>query len=195
MLASREDQRFRYERSLSHEIELTLSNAPGVLESRVHLNLPAIDPIFGQPLGKKEGSGSVLLVVRDAVLKREEVATLVAGASGVPEESISVLITSAEAIRNCETVVIPEARLTPVATLEAKKQEPSAQTGVLEARAQFWDLMKSRCNWHVMVVLASLTFGGICLMVLVVLRKRRKRTSNLTMFEEKDNVYQEYSWS
>lgn len=93
VISSREDQRFQFERSLSEEIERTVSNLPGALEVRVHLNMPLVDPLFGQKLSKDEGSGSVLLIAEhDSQIQKEEVASLVSGASGIPAEKISVLI-------------------------------------------------------------------------------------------------------
>jgi type III secretory pathway lipoprotein EscJ len=68
----------------------------GVLEARVHLNLPENDPLFGT---RKEssGSGSVLLVTdSDFSAKDEEVAALVSGAAGIPAAKVSVLRSRAE---------------------------------------------------------------------------------------------------
>lgn len=95
VLSSREEQRFQLERAKAMEIEYTLSAIDGVLEARVHLNLPARDPLFGQPIGKSDGTGaSVLLIAReDLELSEEGVRALVAGAAGLKKESISVLIT------------------------------------------------------------------------------------------------------
>lgn len=92
MISSRQDERFRFERSLSHEIETTLLSIPGVLESHVHLNLPVTDPLFGRPLAKQSGSASVLLVVRDNAPDSAEVASLVSGAAGIPLSSIMVVL-------------------------------------------------------------------------------------------------------
>lgn len=93
VISSREDQRFQFERSLSEEIERTVSNLPGALEVRVHLNMPLVDPLFGHKLSKDEGSGSVLLIAEhDSQIQKEEVASLVSGASGIPAAKISVLI-------------------------------------------------------------------------------------------------------
>ena len=68
----------------------------GVLEARVHLNLPETDPLFGT---RKEstGSGSVLLVV-DAryVAKDEEISGLVSGAAGIPAAKVAVLKSQAQ---------------------------------------------------------------------------------------------------
>lgn len=98
MLSSREDQRFRLERALSHEIEMTLANIPGVLEVRVHLNLPPLDPFFGQPLEKaSSASASVFLLARDLQVSKEEIARLVSGASGIPAQTISVIWSRSDA--------------------------------------------------------------------------------------------------
>lgn len=97
IVSSREDQRFKYERSLSNTIESTLNSLSGVLESRVHLNLPPTDPLFGQTLSNAKGSGSVLLITKAGFdLKREEIAALVSGASGIEVGLIAVLISSGE---------------------------------------------------------------------------------------------------
>ena len=88
---SREEQWFRYERSVALSIEDSLSTVSGVLEARVHLNLPETDPLFGT---RKEsiGSGSVLLIVDGRYgSKDEEIAALVAGAAGVPAAKVTVL--------------------------------------------------------------------------------------------------------
>lgn len=93
LTSSREDQRFHYERALSREIEKTLLSLRGVLEAKVHLNLP------GQEYGfRKErpstASGSVLLVsAPEFTTSDQQIASLVSGASGVPADRISVLIT------------------------------------------------------------------------------------------------------
>ena len=93
---SREEQWFRYERSVAVSIEDSLGAMLGVLEARVHLNLPETDPLFGT---RKEntGSGSVLLVV-DARYgaKDEEIASLVSGAAGIPASKVTVLKSQAQ---------------------------------------------------------------------------------------------------
>jgi len=92
LMSSREDQRFRYERALSRELEATLNNIPHVLESRVHLNLPMVDPLFGQKLDNSPGSASVLLVVKEDSVSRQDVAAVLAGASGIPFKDISIMV-------------------------------------------------------------------------------------------------------
>lgn len=93
VVSSRDQQRFAFERALSAEIEQTLSSIEGVLEARSHLNLPQVDPLFGKIVPGAHGSGSVFLVAESSFsFSYEQVAALVAGASGIPVENISVLI-------------------------------------------------------------------------------------------------------
>jgi type III secretion protein J len=93
MLPSKEQQRFTFERALSAEIEDTLLSIEGVLEARVHLNLPLTDPLFGTQIPGAQGSGSVFIISeRKLVLSSEDLALLVAGAAGITVEKVSVLI-------------------------------------------------------------------------------------------------------
>ncbi len=93
VLSSREEQRFRYERALSKEIESTLSSIDGVLESRVHLNMAPLDPLLGNVLPNSKGTASVLVVaLQQFTLGKDEISALVSGASGIEIAGISVLI-------------------------------------------------------------------------------------------------------
>ncbi len=93
LVSNREDQRFRFERRLSGELEETLGALPGVLEARVHLNLPPVDPLFGRPSRDNKGSASILIVLkRESELQVDSVAQLVSGASGISREGVSVLL-------------------------------------------------------------------------------------------------------
>lgn len=105
LISSREEQRARIERGLSDQIQTTLASMPGVLEARVHLNLPPIDPLFGQILAPGSGSASVLLVTSQQFsFKKEQVAALVAGAAGLSTKKVTTLIShSFEAIKNGPT--------------------------------------------------------------------------------------------
>lgn len=91
---SREDQLFQYERHLSSEIEYTLKSLPGVLDVRVHLNLPVKDPLFGKNISDdSSSSGSVLLITGQEFLSKNiDIQKLVSGASGINPDLISVLI-------------------------------------------------------------------------------------------------------
>jgi len=91
IVPSREEQWFRYERAMAQSIEESLGALAGVLEARVHLNLPEIDPLFGTERAES-GSGSVLLLVNSRyVASNDEVAALVGGAAGLPPSQVTVL--------------------------------------------------------------------------------------------------------
>jgi len=107
LVPSREEQWFRYERSMALAIEESLSALLGVLDARVHLNLPESDPLFGT---RKDdlGTGSVLLVVDQRyAAKDEEVAALVAGAAGIPAARITVLHSVAQSPTGEQHIVLP----------------------------------------------------------------------------------------
>ena len=98
MIPSREEQRFQFERALSREIEYTLTNVEGVLQARVHLNLPARDPFLGQSLsGEEKGSASVLIVATSSFdMPGPEITKLVAGASGIASQAVAVMISRSD---------------------------------------------------------------------------------------------------
>jgi len=94
VISSRESQRFEYERSVSQEIEQTLLSLEQILEARVHLNFPVTDPLLGNATAAQNSSGSVLIVANGSrTLTKEDISKLVSGASGIPSERISVLVT------------------------------------------------------------------------------------------------------
>jgi type III secretion protein J len=102
LIPSREEQRFRYERALAAAIEESLQAVKGVLEARVHLNLPQNEGFFGERGEKAQGSSAVLLLVDDRFNTEErDIARLVAGAAGLQVERISVLrsVTNSVAVR------------------------------------------------------------------------------------------------
>jgi len=159
-IASREDQRFRFERALSREIEATLGSVRGVLEARVHLNMPVTDPLFGQPLNAAKGSGSALLVVDEQFsLTKEEVSTLVAGASGIAPTGISVLLSKGQ------SQVVAAAELVAAQPSTAPWQPDRQLIGQLFA----------------LVVGAGLLIGS-----LVVLRSKRRRNLESLALRFKD---------
>ncbi|MCB0335521.1 MAG: hypothetical protein KDD62_04425 [Bdellovibrionales bacterium] len=134
LVASREDQRFYYERSLSREIEYTLTSIEGVLDARVHLNLPARDPLFGQKVDRADsGSASVLMVVNNKfAFEHSELGKLVAGASGIDPQHISVLV-NIEASSTEESPVQPSAPIIDMSSLQ---------------------------NWRIQLVLSLFILGG-----------------------------------
>lgn len=96
LLSSREEQRFAFERAISHELERTIVSMPGVLEARVHLNMPAADPIFGQDISSgAKSSASVLLVCELGFQNKvEQIQALVSGAAGIEADKVTVIISS-----------------------------------------------------------------------------------------------------
>lgn len=114
--ASREEQRFSLERGMSGELEKTLNQIPGVLESRVHLTLPSTDPVFGTRIEKSLSSASVLLIVEpEANINSSDVGQLVAGASGIPAKDVSVLQTIAAPQMKIEHPELPN-ELSPISS-------------------------------------------------------------------------------
>ncbi|MEN9846604.1 MAG: hypothetical protein RIS36_1751 [Pseudomonadota bacterium] len=104
VIPSREEQWFRYERSVAVSIEESLSALPGVLDARVHVNLPDEDPLFGD-VEQQRGSGSVLLVVdRGFVAGDDAVAALVAGAAGLSRDVVRVLKSEVVAASEVESL-------------------------------------------------------------------------------------------
>lgn len=109
-IPSREERLFRHERAMSEALEDSLTAIPGVLEARVHLNLPAEDPLLGASR-TPAGSGSVLLLVDDSWNARDDdVAHLVGGAAGVPSGAVKVLRSRAERPVEASRIESPELR-------------------------------------------------------------------------------------
>jgi type III secretion protein J len=108
MIPSREEQWFRYERSVATTIEESLAAIPGVLEARVHVNLPDEDPLFGSS-SRGGGSGSVLLVVEERFTAHDdEISALVGGAAGIPRDVIRVLKSTTTVSKVLENGVTPQ---------------------------------------------------------------------------------------
>ena len=120
LISSREEQLFHYERAVAQSIEESLTALPGVLEARVHLNLPPEDPLFGKSRSVS-GTGSVLLVVDDRCnASDEEVSGVVSGAAGLAPSSVKVL--RSKALTKVQTSVP-----TPL-SIAAPKPEANART-------------------------------------------------------------------
>ena len=93
LLSSRESQRFEFERNLSQELERTLGSIDNILEARVHLNLPLLDPLFGTKMGEDLGTASVLLLSNNELpVDSEALRQIISGASGIPLDKISLVI-------------------------------------------------------------------------------------------------------
>lgn len=100
LFLSREDRKFYLARSLAQDIEQTLVVLSGVHEAKVHLKFPDEDPFLAgiadnsSDHSANAGSASALIIVEnESLYKKEEIAKLVSGASGIPAERISVWLT------------------------------------------------------------------------------------------------------
>jgi type III secretion protein J len=164
---SREEQWFRYERSVASAIEDSLSAMLGVLEARVHLNLPETDPLFGT---KKEanGSGSVLLVVDSRYsAKDEEVAALVSGAAGVPSQRVTILRSQAPLVVN----------------VDRGSGDSSGAEGVNLSAPPLGEVPEESKSFQVRpLALAGGGGGGLFLLLIVVLSWRRFKGCNRVKF-------------
>lgn len=113
VLPNREEQRARAARRLAKEIEFSLRSINGVLESHVHLNLPPLDPLFGQKITGAPSSASVVAVVdKSTGVQAADIAQLVSGATGVEIKSIAVLLTPGAVERETIQLVQPIASTT-----------------------------------------------------------------------------------
>jgi type III secretory pathway lipoprotein EscJ len=104
-ISSKEQDRFRYERALSREIETTLSALPQVIQARVHLNLPVYDPLFYNQSETERASASVMLITTTVDLSTEQIVALVSGASGIKAESVSVVIAQSSQIQSKQLII------------------------------------------------------------------------------------------
>jgi type III secretion protein J len=92
IMASREEQRFHYERAMSRELERTLGTLGGVLEARVHLHMPQSDPFLSSGESSAGGSASVLLIVAaNERIPHDDVAAVIAGAAGIARDRVAVM--------------------------------------------------------------------------------------------------------
>ena len=97
LLSSRDEERHKHELSISEDLERTIRDIPNVIGARVHINLPSVDPLWGQSIKGATGSASVLIIYREgAAISKDQVAILVAGATGISRENISVVLTPGE---------------------------------------------------------------------------------------------------
>lgn len=109
MLSSREEQKLHFERTVSTEIEYTLTSLPGVLDARVHLNLPERDPLLGELTARKNNAtASVLLVLEtDAEIVTSDIQRLLSGAAGIPVNNVAILTSIARGSMLDSTEVVP----------------------------------------------------------------------------------------
>jgi type III secretory pathway lipoprotein EscJ len=92
-LSSRELNRFHHERLLSREIEQSVLSMPGILDVRVHINLPESDALVLKTRKAEDGAASALLIAApDAVIQEAQIANLVSGASGISAQAVHVVV-------------------------------------------------------------------------------------------------------
>lgn len=101
IMDSKEEHQFAYQRKLGVSLEKTLETFPHLLRARVHIYIPpeiGVLAALGQA-GDSEaqrkpqhGSASILVLAdRDAEVTTAQIVGIVAGASGLPKESIEVV--------------------------------------------------------------------------------------------------------
>jgi type III secretory pathway lipoprotein EscJ len=104
LLAPRESQMFAHERALSITLEKTLLSINGIYDARIHLNIVAhheAKSLFTKMrsqdgIENSHSSAAVLLVVDGKVEGVEQsVQRLVSGATGIPSERVSVILSHA----------------------------------------------------------------------------------------------------
>jgi type III secretion protein J len=165
VIASRDQQRFAFERALSSEIEQTLLSIEGVLEARVHLNLPQVDPLFGKSISGVQGSGSVFIIAeQELAFSREEFANLVAGAAGMLPQGISVLI-------EVDQITQPAPRFDPEPG-DVKKDRTENQVLVVPQEWRVF-LQKTKSAPFIVGVLLVI-FGSYLIRLIIVQAKIRK---------------------
>lgn len=168
LMSSREEQRFIYERALSREIEATLSAMAGVLQARVHLNLPVQDPFFGQNIDNSKSSASVLLVVGNEIFAKTDIVSLVSGASGIPASAVSVITTRSNQSEDTAVAVLQSEAISTESTIyleqipESQQQKSLNIAGLMQeyGRALFLNFPWS---WTALVI-------GTTLLIMLVIR-------------------------
>ena len=192
IVPSREEQWFRYERSIAVSIEESLSTIRGVLEVRVHVNLPEKDPLFGTT-SKESGSGSVLLVVDERYeASKSDVAHLVSGAAGIPPERISVLQSRHAELEpenpddlKTETTDLIQEQLAAVSA--ASEVVPNAAREVSE-KASVVDPSAKSFSFQGLLIAASILALGALGVALWRMRKKRGTRFSLPQHENGGEV-------
>lgn len=96
MIQTREERANILERNLAWNLEQTLERLPRVLEARVHLHFGVDDGFQLIPMPNNNSASVVLLTASAAAIDTSRVKKLVAGASGVPEQSVTVILVPTE---------------------------------------------------------------------------------------------------
>jgi type III secretory pathway lipoprotein EscJ len=171
LVPSREEQWFRYERSVAQSIEDSLSTMQGVLEARVHLHLPESDPLFGTRRDDR-GSGSVLMVVDSRFMaKDEELASLVAGAAGITASNVRVLRSVAPMAYGEKTTQVSALAPQESSAVAATAETPTVASREVGAPADPVTMS------HVEVGLASVAGIGVFALGAFVARRRKPRVT------------------
>jgi type III secretion protein J len=99
LVPSATEERARFLRALSNDLERTLETIDGVVSARVHLDLPESDPLSADTEPRATAQAGVLIKSRPGVtlpIKESEIQRLVAGAvSGLVPASVAVVVTAA----------------------------------------------------------------------------------------------------
>lgn len=88
-ISSKQERDIIWEKQLTFDIENTLSEIPGVIDSRVHIVFD-----HASPTGAAKGvSGSILLfTLNGATVNLNQVKELVAGAAAISKENLAILL-------------------------------------------------------------------------------------------------------
>ena len=94
MMASREERKLHLERVAAQQLERSILSISGILEVHVHLNFGEAIGLF-ESFNKKTTSSASVVLTAERMLPdlKNEVARLVAGATGMPIDSVAVIIT------------------------------------------------------------------------------------------------------
>lgn len=124
LVPSETEDRARYHAAIAGELARTLERVAGVTDARVHLALPAADPLLADDDAPR-AHASVLLTVRGPTpISADEVRALIAGAvDGLSTESVAVVTSPAPAVSRSVPLAklgpfrVARASLVPLATL------------------------------------------------------------------------------
>lgn len=173
LLSSREERRQASEQKSAWSIEQTLEKISGVLEARVHLELPLeSDP----PQKLKPGSASVLLVVDEKLeLEESKLKTLIAGAAGISAESIGLFLSRERSREQPQvTGINSEHPLDAISLTAVSEKQTPTQASTFS--------LSSDMRYFLLSVFGCLASGGF-----LFSRGRRKKLelSNLKLIGEK----------
>ncbi len=180
LLQTAEDRARIHEQDLSVHLEKTLERFPGVLEARVHLNLSL--PRALSLLDDAEGnSASVLLVTRaEARVPQKDIQRIVAGASGILVEEISVVVVASGSDEAKEAL--------PVSALQIEKVVADKETVAVAEREVGAGSATERLLPDLSGLLGKAPFllGAAVLLTVLLFYKRSARGKSDSVEEESD---------